>query len=262
VWCDKGGCDGGRGDGYPGECSAECAPARSTTPARGEGGDAVRRAHDHGPDGGTYAEQEAGQWSPGLRQDQEFALECLAGPPEQRLDRSDFDPLVISDLLVRPAAILAQRQHMAMAHRKAVECPVGQLPVIGSDDHLLRRRSTGHAHWRARAELQVLRWSVPRTPPQHVGAYVSGDDRQPRVETPLPGKIGQGFPGPREGFLRGVFGLVPIVQPAHAEAQQAFVVASVKSPERARVTGLAALHQNPVAIQVDVVAQPCELSLS
>ena len=151
---------------------------------------------------------------------------------------------------------------MAMTHRKSVERPVGQLSVIGRDDHLVRCRGTGHTHWRARAELEVLRWGAARTAPLHVGADVSGDDRQPRVETPLSGKVGQGFPGPSEGFLRGVFGLVTIVQPAEAEAQQAFVVAGVKTPEGARVTGLAALHQNPVAIQVDVVAQSCELFLS
>jgi hypothetical protein len=51
------------------------------------------------------------------------------------------------------------------------------------------------------------------------------------------------------------------MEPAQAEAQQAFVVAGVKAPERARITRLAALHQCPVAVQVDVVAQPCELFL-
>ncbi len=262
MWCDEGGCDGGRGDGDPGECVTECAPVRSPAPARRKGGDAVGRAHDHCPDSGTRAEQEAGQGSPGLGQDQEFSLECLAGPPEQRLDRSDFHSLVIRDLLVRPAGVLAQRQHVAMAHRKAVECLVGQLSVIGGDDHLVRRRGTGGTDWLARPELHVLRRGAARTPPQRVGADVSGDDRQPRIETPFSGKVGQGFPGSREGFLRGVFGLVTIAQPAQAVAPQTFVVAGVKTPERARITGLAALHQNPVAIQVDVVAQSCELFLS
>ena len=96
----------------------------------------------------------------------------------------------------------------------------------------------------------------------HQLVLLAGDDRQPGIEPPFSGKVGQGFPGSREGFLRGVFGLVTIVQPSQAEAQQAFVVAGVETPEGAGITGLAALHQNPVAIQVDVVAQPCELFLS
>ena len=136
VWCDEGRCDGGCGDGYPGECGAPCAPARSTTPARCKGGDAVGRVHR--PRSGWRHPRRAGSrprvpWTrttPGIR------VECLAGPPEQRLDRSDFDALVVRDLLVGPARVFAERQHMAMAHRKAVEGPVGQLSVIGRDDHL------------------------------------------------------------------------------------------------------------------------------
>jgi hypothetical protein len=55
---------------------------------------------------------------------------------------------------------------------------------------------------------------------------------------------------------------VTVVHAAQAEAQQAFVIAGVEAPERTRVAGLAPLDQHPVAVQVDVVAQPCELFLA
>ena len=138
---------------------------------------------------------------------------------------------------------------------------MGQLAVGGCDDHFVGGRGTGHTDRRARTELHVFGRRAARAAAQHVGADVAGDHRQPRIETPFAGEVGQGFPGPGEGLLRGVFGLVTVVQPAQAEAQQPCVVTGVEAPERARVTRLATLHQDPVAIQVDVVAQSCELFL-
>ena len=53
-----------------------------------------------------------------------------------------------------------------------------------------------------------------------------------------------------------------VVQPAQTEAQEALVVPHVEVAEGSRVTGLASFDQGAVALEVDVVAEACELDLA
>ena len=53
-----------------------------------------------------------------------------------------------------------------------------------------------------------------------------------------------------------------VVQPAQTEAQEALVVPRVEVAEGSRVTGLASFDQGAVALEVDVVAEACELDLA
>src|ERR1700733_3366978 len=148
---------------------------------------------------------------------------------------------------------------MAMADRKSAEGLVDQLAIDSGHDELFGRLDGASTDLLMRTELQIVGGRAPRPTAQHVRTDVAGDHRQPGVEAPLTGEIGKGLPGPREGLLRCVFGLVAIVEPAQAEAKQALVVARVEVAEGSRISRLAPLHQDPVAIEINVVAQAGEL---
>ena len=79
---------------------------------------AVRHPEDGAADERTGGDEEAGQRLLRLGDDGELALEGLACPPEQRLDRPDLDALVVGDLLVGPARALAHGEHVAVARRR------------------------------------------------------------------------------------------------------------------------------------------------
>jgi hypothetical protein len=175
------------------------------------------------------------------------------------LDGPDLDPFVIGDLLVGPSRSLSHGQHMTMADGKSAEGLVDQLAVDGSHDEFFGRLDGASTDLLMRAEFQIVGGRAPRPAAQHVGADVAGDHRQPRIEAPLAGKVGKGLPGPCEGLLRRVLGLVAIVEPAQAEAKQPLVVARVQVAEGSRISRLAPLHQDPVAIEINVVAQAGEL---
>ena len=207
-------------------------------------------------------DEEAGQRLLRFGDDGELALECLAGPPQQRLDRPDLDALVVRDLLVGPSRALPHGEHVAVACREAVERAVDQFAVDRSEDEILGRVLTHHTDGMLRSELQVVGGRAARAATQHVGADVAGDHGQPRVEATLAGEARQRLPRAGERLLRGVLGLVAIVEPAHAEAKQPLVVPRVQVAERRRVPGLATLDERAVAIEIDVVAKAAELFLA
>ena len=160
------------------------------------------------------------------------------------------DALVVGDLLVRPARSFAHRQHVAVPHREAAECPVDEFAVDCGQDQILGGVADHRAH-----QLRVVGGRTARASPQHVGADVPGDHGEPRVEALVTGETGQRLPGSGESLLRRVLGLVAVAEAPHAEAEQPLVVAGVEIAERRGVTRLRALDQLAVALEVDVVAK-------
>jgi hypothetical protein len=209
----------------------------------------------------TGTGEETTEHALGLRQHGELALEGLAGPPQQGLDGPDLDPFVIGDLLVGPSRSLSHGQHMAMADGKSAEGPVDQFAIDSSQDELFGSLVGASTDVLMRAEFQIVGGRAPRPTAQHVRADVAGDHRQPGVEAPLAGTIGKGLPCSCESLLRCVLCLVAIVEPPQAEAKQPLVVARVQVAEGSRISRLAPLHQDPVAIEINVVAQAGELFL-
>ncbi len=177
------------------------------------------------------ADEHAAQRTLGFRQHGELALEGLAGPPQQSLDRSDLHAFVVGDLLVGPTRALAHGQDVAVADGEAAECPVDQLTVDGGQDQLLGSLAAAGVHRVLCAELEILGGRAAGAAAQHVGADVAGDDGQPGVEAAFPGEVGQGLPGPGEGFLRRVLSFVTVVQAAEAETEEALVVPGVEVAE-------------------------------
>ena len=111
-------------------------------------------------------------------------------------------------------------------------------------------------------ELHVVGRRAARATAQHVGADVAGDHGEPGVEAPLAGEARQRLPGAGERLLRRVLGLVAVVQAAETETEEPLVVARVEVAERGGVAGLAPLDERAVAVQVDVVAEACQLFLA
>ena len=190
--------------------------------------------------------------------DGELALERLAGTPQQGFDRSDLDAFMVRDLLVGPPGALAHGKHVTVARREPVECAVHQLAVDCRQHELLRSVFSDDTDRALRGQLQIVSRRAAGAPAEHVRADVSCDHREPRIETPLSSKAGQCLPGARERFLRGVLGLMSIVEPAEAEAKQALVVARVEVPECGGIACLTAFNEHAVTVQVDVVGQACE----
>ena len=145
---------------------------------------------------------------------------------------------------------------------ETVERTVDQLAVDRGQHELLGRVLADDADGMLRGELHVVGRRAARTTAQHVRADVAGDDGEPGVEAPLAGEARQRLPGAGEGLLRRVLGLVTVVQPAEAEAEEPLVVARVEVAERGRVAGLAPLDERAVTIQVDVVAEARQLFLA
>ena len=114
---------------------------------------------------------------------------------------------------------------------------------------------TGCCAVSSRSSVGVLRGA----PAQHVGADVSGDHGEPGIEAPLACEARQRLPGAGECFLRRVLGLVTVVQPAEAEAEEPLVVARVEVSECCGIAGLTALDERAVTVEVDVVAEACQL---
>ena len=90
----------------------------------------------------------------------------------------------------------------------------------------------------------------PRPTTHGVDAQVVGDDGEPRVEAALTGERGQRPPGPGEGLLDDVLGLVRLVEALDAVTEQPTPVADVERVEGPAVPGLAALDQVAVALEV------------
>ena len=214
-------------------------------------------AEDGAADEGAAGDEEASQRLLRFGHDGELALEGLARPPEQRLDRPDLDAFVVGDLLVRPARPFAHGEHVAVAGGQAVERTVDELTVDCGENEFLRGVGADDADRVLGGELHVVGRCAARAAAQHVGADVAGDDREPRVEAALAGETRQRLPGVGEGLLRRVLGFVTVVQTAEAEAEEALVVAGVEIAERGGVPRLAALHECAVAVQVDIVAKSC-----
>ena len=146
-----------------------------------------------GPEDGALDEragrdEEAGQGLLRLGDDGELALESLARPPEQRLDRSDLDALVVRDLLVRPPGAFAHGEHVAVAGGKAVERAVDKLAVDRGEHEVFGGVGADDADRLLRGELHVVGGRAARTAAQHVGADVAGDDGEPGVEALVPGE--------------------------------------------------------------------------
>jgi hypothetical protein len=179
----------------------------------------------------------------GIGEHHELPLEGLPRPPQEGVDGRDRDPFNLGDALCRPLCALPQAQDALVAvgqvgeglrrHREvdlAQELCIDVLAVDldGMMGHLVHRDDPGAA-------------------PQHVGADVAGDHRQPRVEAAVPAELRQRPPGSREGLLYGLLGIVVGVQSAQAEPQKPSVVSLVEFRERAFVAHLAPLHELAVA---------------
>ncbi len=272
----------GGADGGPDSACGTTNAAATAAPDDGDGADqaiaeaaasaaVALRVHARtavgGPEDGALDErarrdEEAGQGLLRFGDDGELALESLARPPEQRLDRPDLDALVVRDLLVRPPGAFAHGEHVAVAGGKAVERAVDQLAVDRGQHEVFGGVGADDADRLLRGELHVVGGRAARAAAQHVGADVAGDDGEPGVEALVPGEARQRLPGAGERLLRRVLGLVTVVQPAETETEEPLVVARVEVPERGRVAGLAPLDERAVAIQIDVVAKARELFLA
>ena len=253
---NAGRCDGCAGHGNACECVAH--RSRSTAVvvhARA----AVRRSENAATDEGARGDEETRQRFLRLGHDRKLALESLSGAPQQCLDGSDLHPFVVGDLLVGPPRAFAHGEDMSVARREATERLVHQFAVDGGQDDLFGGICTGQAHGLLRGELQVVRRRTAGAPPQHVGADVAGDHGEPGVEAPLARKPWQCLPRAGESLLRGVLGLVAIMQPPLAEAEQPLVIARVEVPERRGITSLTSLDECAITVEVDVVGEACQL---
>ena len=101
------------------------------------GGATVGHSEDSAADECASGDEETGQGLLRIGHDGELTFERLAGTPEQRFDRSDFDTLVVRDLLVGPSGPLAHGKNVAVTPREAVECTVDQFAVDNRQDELL-----------------------------------------------------------------------------------------------------------------------------
>ena len=108
-------------------------------------GTAVRRTENGAANERAGGDEETCQRFLGIRHDGELALEGLAGPPEQRLDRSDLDTLVVGDLLVGPAGSFAHCQNVTVARRQTVERVVDQFAIDCGEDEFLGGVLADHA---------------------------------------------------------------------------------------------------------------------
>ena len=185
-------------DGHPGHGVAQ--PARAAALVL-HAGAAVRHPEEGAAEECTGGDEEAGQRLLRFGDDGNFALQCLAGPPQQRLDGSDLDALMVRDLLVGPPRALAHGEHVSVARRQAVESAVDELAVDRGQDELLGRVLTSDPDRMLRGQFQVVGRRAPRAAAQHVGADVPRDHRQPRVETPFAGEARQRFPRGRRTLL-------------------------------------------------------------
>jgi hypothetical protein len=151
---------------------------------------------------------------------------------------------------------------VAVADRETVQDPVYQLAVDCGQEHLVHSGARGAPDRLKGAEFQVLGRGAAGAAPQHVGADVPADHGQPGIEAALPGEVRQRLPGSGKGLLSCILGFMAIVQPPQAEAQQPLVVAGVQASEGGRIPGLTPFHERAVPVEVHVVAQSGEPSLS
>ena len=252
-------CDGCAGQGDASEGAAHRARTTTAATAVGDGRAAVRDAEDGATDECAGGDEETCQRFLRLGHHGKFALEGLASPPQQRFDGPDLHALVVGDLLIRPTRPLAHGEHVTVARRQATEGTVHELTVDRGQNQLLGGVFNDHTDRVLCGELHLVGRCAAGAPAQHVGADVACDHGEPRVEAPLARKTRKSLPGSGECFLRRVLGLVPVVQPAKAEAEKALVVARVEVPEGSRVAGLAALDECAVPIEIDVVTKACQL---
>ncbi len=251
--------DRSAGDGHPDHGVAQPAPAATLVLHAGA---AVSHLEEGAAEECAGGDEEAGQRLLRFGDDGKLALECLAGPPQQRLDGSDLDALMVRDLLVGPPRALAHGEHVSVARRQAVEGAVDELAIDRGQDDLLGRIFTGDADRVLCGQFQVVGRRAARAAAQHVRADIPRDHRQPRVETPFAGEARQRLPRAGERFLRCVLGLVALVQPAETEAEEPLVVAGIEVAECGGVTRLAALDEHAITVQVDVVAETRQLLLA
>ena len=117
VRCDKCCGDCSTGDRHARHCVAQPF-ARATTLVVNVGttvGDPEETASQQHPGG----DEEPGQRFLGLGHHSELALEHLARSPQQRLDGPNLNTFVVSDLLVRPAGLLAHGEDVAVGASRA-----------------------------------------------------------------------------------------------------------------------------------------------
>ena len=79
------------------------------------------------------------------------------------------------------------------------------------------------------------------------------DDGHPRIEATLPGEGRHRPQRSDEGLLGELLGDVLVADPPLAVAVQPVEVAPVQIVERVRITGLVALHQITVTLEIDIV---------
>ncbi|MDA8268437.1 MAG: hypothetical protein M0013_08715 [Actinomycetota bacterium] len=207
-------------------------------------GDARHQAPGQGQDQGDEAANPAF----GAGHHGEFALEGLACTPQERFHRGDTDPLVLRDRLVGPAGSLAQPEHPLVARRELGERGGHHLRVGLADERVLGvvMGDVG------RLELGVVHGCLAPATALDVDALVGGDHRQPRVEAPLAGEVGERPPRLRERLLGSVLRLVLVAEALEAEPEEPAVVAPVEDVEGGRITGLAPFDELTIPPDVHV----------